>query len=98
MKKTTIERLLKFLECADNVCCERTEYRDDYIFKGKIYISSEEAEEFQELVSNTTKDDNSIKMKKLITEERSRLLRKRKDDIERELKRLESGFDVSWKF
>ena len=93
MKKTTTERLLKFLECADNVSCERTEYRDDYIFKGKIYISSEEVDEFQELVSNTTQDDNSIKMKKLITEERCRLLRKRKDCIEGELARLESKSD-----
>lgn len=100
MKKATTERLLQFLECADNVSCERTEYRDDYIFTGKIYISHEEADEFQELVSNTTQDDNSIKMKKLIIEERCRLLRKRKHCIEGELKRLESESesDSIWKY
>lgn len=98
MKKTTTERLLQFLECADNVSCERTEYRDDYIFTAKIYISHEEADEFQELVWNTLEDDNAIKMKKLIIEERCRLLCKRKDLIEGELARLESKSDKSLKF
>lgn len=98
MEKTNAERLLQFLECADNVSCERTEYRDDYIFNGKIYISCEEVHKFQELVSNTPQDDNSIKMKKLIIEERCRVLRKRKDCIVGELKRLESESDSIWKF
>lgn len=98
MKKATSERLLQFLECADNVSCERTEYRDDYIFKGKIYISCEEVHEFKELFSNTPQDDNLIKMKKLIIEQRCQLLRKRKDCIKGELARLESDSDSIWKF
>lgn len=89
MEKTTHERLLKFCEYAERISCEPTHY-NDYIFKGSIFLPNSEVEAFQELVSNTPQDDNSIKMKKLITEERCRLLRKRKDCIERELARLES--------
>lgn len=100
MKKATTERLLQFLESADNISCECTEYRDDYIFHGKIYIPSEEVDDFQKLVLHNSKDKNAIKMNQLITEERCALLRKRKRRIESELRMLESGLpsDSIWKF
>lgn len=99
MEKPTTERLLKFCEYAEKISCVKTHY-GDYIFKGSIFLLNSEVEAFQELVSNTPQDDNSIKMKKLITEERCRLLRKRKDAIEGELARLESKSDSDsiWKF